>query len=280
MDLCNRNDIQALLARHGFHFAKALGQNFLIRGDVARISPRRAAFPAAAVLEVGHGALTVQLARRAEKVVSVELDKRLPPVLAETMADYDDFTLIEGDVMALDLAAVTAEQFRGLHAGAVRQPALQHHHPVSPPYRAECFPAADGARSKRGRRADLREAGHERLRRVFPLDAVLHRAGTLFAVPRSASCRSPRSRPPWCAPSCEGSRRSRSRTRSSSGGGVRRVCPAAQDARQQPADRLAAAQGAAGGHRRRLRPVPHRAGRGPGPGGVREAVRCAAGGSG
>ena len=54
MDLCDRNDIQALLARHGFHFAKALGQNFLIEGWVAsgvtwrRISPRRAAFPAAA----------------------------------------------------------------------------------------------------------------------------------------------------------------------------------------------------------------------------------------
>ncbi|MEF2822469.1 MAG: hypothetical protein U0N59_04195, partial [Oscillospiraceae bacterium] len=43
MDLCDRNDIQALLARHGFHFAKALGQNFLIRGDVAE--DIAAAFP-------------------------------------------------------------------------------------------------------------------------------------------------------------------------------------------------------------------------------------------
>ena len=45
----------------------------------------------------------------AEKVVSVELDKRLPPVLAETLAGYDNFSLIEGDVMKLDLAAVAAE---------------------------------------------------------------------------------------------------------------------------------------------------------------------------
>ena len=68
------------------------------------------------VLEVGPGigALTVQLARRAEKVVSVELDKRLPPVLAETLAGYDNFSLIEGDVMKLDLAAVAAERFAGL----------------------------------------------------------------------------------------------------------------------------------------------------------------------
>lgn len=118
MDLCDQNDIQALLARHGFHFAKALGQNFLIRGDVAEDIAAAGCVPGCGVLEVGPGigALTVQLARRAEKVVSVELDKRLPPVLAETMADYDNFTLIEGDVMALDLAAVTAEKFPGLPA--------------------------------------------------------------------------------------------------------------------------------------------------------------------
>lgn len=87
MDLCDRNDIQALLARHGFHFAKALGQNFLIRGDVAEDIAAAGCVPGCGVLEVGPGigALTVQLARRAEKVVSVELDKRLPPVLAETM---------------------------------------------------------------------------------------------------------------------------------------------------------------------------------------------------
>ena len=118
MDLCDRNDIQALLVRHGFHFAKALGQNFLIRGDVAEDIAAAGCVPGCGVLEVGPGigALTVQLARRAEKVVSVELDKRLPPVLAETMADYDNFTLIEGDVMQLDLAAVTAEKVPGLPA--------------------------------------------------------------------------------------------------------------------------------------------------------------------
>ena len=55
-----------------------------------------------------------RISRRAEKVVSVELDKRLPPVLAETLAGYDNFSLIEGDVMKLDLAAVAAERFAGL----------------------------------------------------------------------------------------------------------------------------------------------------------------------
>ena len=81
MDLCDRNDIQALLARHGFRFAKSLGQNFLIRGDVAEDIAAAGCVSGCGVLEVGPGigALTVQLARRAEKVGSVELDKRLPP---------------------------------------------------------------------------------------------------------------------------------------------------------------------------------------------------------
>ena len=67
MDLCDRNDIQALLARHGFHFAKALGQNFLIRGDVAEDIAAAGCVPGCGVLEVGPGigALTGQLARRA-----------------------------------------------------------------------------------------------------------------------------------------------------------------------------------------------------------------------
>lgn len=118
MDLCDRNDIQALLARHGFRFSKSLGQNFLIRGDVAEGIAEAGCPAGCGVLEVGPGigALTVHLARRAARVVSVELDKRLPPVLAETMAAFDNFTLLEGDVMKLDLAATAAEQFPGLPA--------------------------------------------------------------------------------------------------------------------------------------------------------------------
>lgn len=139
MDLCDRKDIQSLLARHGFHFAKSLGQNFLIRGDVAEAIADAGCIPGCGVLEVGPGigALTVQLARRAEKVVSVELDKRLPPVLAETMADCDHFTLIEGDVMKLSLAEVAAEQFQGL------EPVLCANLPynITTPFLTECVRA-------------------------------------------------------------------------------------------------------------------------------------------
>lgn len=139
MDLCDRKDIQSLLARHGFHFAKSLGQNFLIRGDVAEAIADAGCIPGCGVLEVGPGigALTVQLARRAEKVVSVELDKRLPPVLAETMAGYGNFTLIEGDVMKLSLAAVAAEEFQGL------EPVLCANLPynITTPFLTECVRA-------------------------------------------------------------------------------------------------------------------------------------------
>lgn len=117
MDLCNRSDIQALLARHGFHFSKSMGQNFLIESWVpAQIADASGADAGTGVLEIGPGIgpLTQQLARRAGRVVSVELDRRLLPVLAETMAGFDNFTLVEGDAMKMDLRALTAEHFAGL----------------------------------------------------------------------------------------------------------------------------------------------------------------------
>ena len=117
MDLCDRNDIQALLARHGFHFAKSLGQNFLIEGWVPRdIADACGADAHTGVLEIGPGIgpLTAQLVQRAKKVVSVELDRRLYPVLRETMSGADNFTLIEGDAMELALDQVVQTHFAGL----------------------------------------------------------------------------------------------------------------------------------------------------------------------
>ncbi len=117
MDLCDRREIQALLERHGFRFSKAMGQNFLIEGWVPRdIADACGADERTGVLEIGPGIgpLTSQLAQRAGKVVSVELDQRLYPVLWETMAGADNFTLIEGDAMKLDFPQVAAEYFPGL----------------------------------------------------------------------------------------------------------------------------------------------------------------------
>lgn len=117
MNLCDRNNIQNLLARHGFRFAKSMGQNFLIEDWVPQdIADACGADSQTGVLEIGPGIgpLTQQLAMRAGKVVSVELDQRLYPVLAETMADFDNFTLVPGDIMKCDLKALVAEHFNGL----------------------------------------------------------------------------------------------------------------------------------------------------------------------
>lgn len=117
MDLCNRNDIQALLLRHGFRFSKSMGQNFLIADWVPRNTAEASgADKNSGVLEVGPGIgpLTRELCQRAGKVVSVELDHRLYPVLAETLSGYDNFTLVEGDILKQDLSALVAEHFAGL----------------------------------------------------------------------------------------------------------------------------------------------------------------------
>ncbi|MDR0531286.1 MAG: 16S rRNA (adenine(1518)-N(6)/adenine(1519)-N(6))-dimethyltransferase RsmA [Oscillospiraceae bacterium] len=103
-----------ILRRHGFTFDKAKGQNFLVAPGVC---PRMAAAGAAAgVLEIGPGAgaLTRELAKSSQKVVAVELDKRLLPVLDETLAGLDNVTIIPGDILALDLPALLKEQFAGM----------------------------------------------------------------------------------------------------------------------------------------------------------------------
>ena len=97
MNLCDIETIRAVLGRHGFHFSKSLGQNFLTDITVPeRIAEMSGAREAGNVVEVGPGmgCLTAELCRRAEHVVSVELDRALLPVLAETMAEFDNFEVV------------------------------------------------------------------------------------------------------------------------------------------------------------------------------------------
>ena len=117
MDLCNIEQIKALLDRHGFRFSKSLGQNFLIDANIPRaIADASGADAGTGVLEIGPGIgpLTVQLAKRADKVASIELDRDLLPILAETLADYPNTVIIPGDVMKLDLREVVQSHFEGL----------------------------------------------------------------------------------------------------------------------------------------------------------------------
>lgn len=117
MELTNINEISSLLLRHGFKFSKAMGQNFL----TARWVPQQIAEEAGidentGVLEVGPGigCLTAELSDNAGKVVSVELDKRLKPVLAETLEGRDNVEIIFGDVLKLNLRQLVEEKFQGL----------------------------------------------------------------------------------------------------------------------------------------------------------------------
>ncbi len=117
MNLCDIHDIKALLGRHGFHFSKSMGQNFLIEEWVPRdIADASGAAPDTGVLEVGPGIgpLTAQLARRAGRVVSVELDRSLLPILAETMAGRDNVEIVSGDILKTDIPALVREKFAGL----------------------------------------------------------------------------------------------------------------------------------------------------------------------
>ena len=102
MNLCDIETIRAVLGRHGFHFSKSLGQNFLTDITVPeRIAEMSGAREAGNVVEVGPGM----------GCLSVELDRALLPVLAETMAEFDNFEVVQGDVLALDLAALCREKF-------------------------------------------------------------------------------------------------------------------------------------------------------------------------
>lgn len=114
MNLCDIDQIKLLLSRHGFKFSKDLGQNFLCDDQIpAAIAEGAGIDPDTCVVEIGPGigALSAQLCKRAKQVVAVELDRRLPAILGETMAAYDNFTLVEGDVLKTDLQALCQEHF-------------------------------------------------------------------------------------------------------------------------------------------------------------------------
>ena len=117
MNLCDIREVKALLARHGFHFSKTMGQNFLTADWIPQeIAAACGADESHGVLEVGPGVgcLTRELCQRAAAVVSVELDRSLLPVLAETMADAENFQLINEDILKLDIPAAADRYFSGL----------------------------------------------------------------------------------------------------------------------------------------------------------------------
>ena len=117
MDLCNLDTIKALLSRHGFHFSRSMGQNFLIQSWVPEGLVEGAGVSGSnGVLEIGPGIgpLTVRLSAAAGRVVAVELDRALLPVLAETLGGRDNVEVISGDILKLDIPALVDEKLAGL----------------------------------------------------------------------------------------------------------------------------------------------------------------------
>lgn len=117
MDLYDYNTVNRILSKHGFTFSKALGQNFLIDPNVCpEMAYELNADENTGVIEVGPGigVLTKELCKVAGKVVAIELDKRLFPVLDETLSEFDNLQIVEGDVLKLDLKELIEEKFSGM----------------------------------------------------------------------------------------------------------------------------------------------------------------------
>ncbi len=104
-----------LIKKYDFTFRKKFGQNFLTDPSIVeKIVDASGAGPEDTVLEIGPGAgaMTVELAARAKKVVAVEIDSSLEPILRETLSEFDNTTLVFSDVMKLsdeDLLKLTGE---------------------------------------------------------------------------------------------------------------------------------------------------------------------------
>lgn len=109
--------IKDILSRHGFTFSKSLGQNFLINPSVCpRMAELSGADEGVGVIEIGPGigVLTNELCKLADKVVAIELDKRLLPVLEETLGEYDNLKVVNADVLETDLHKLIEDEFSGM----------------------------------------------------------------------------------------------------------------------------------------------------------------------
>lgn len=117
-NLTNISTIKEILSRHGFTFSKSLGQNFIINPSVCpKMAQMAVQNDNTGVIEIGPGigVLTNELCKYAKKVVAVELDTRLLPILSETLSDHDNLKVINSDVLKLDLNKLISDEFSGMN---------------------------------------------------------------------------------------------------------------------------------------------------------------------
>ena len=106
----------AVLEKHGFHFQKKYGQNFLIDKNILeKIVDAAGIGKDDVVLEIGPGigTMTQYLCERAREVIAVEIDDKLIPVLADTLSEYDNVTVIHQDILKVDIRALAEEKNGG-----------------------------------------------------------------------------------------------------------------------------------------------------------------------
>ncbi|AXV43218.1 MULTISPECIES: 16S rRNA (adenine(1518)-N(6)/adenine(1519)-N(6))-dimethyltransferase RsmA [Staphylococcus] len=114
-DIATPSRTRALLDQYGFDFKKSLGQNFLVDVNIInKIIDASDIDETTAIIEVGPGmgSLTEQLAKHAKKVMSFEIDHRLIPVLKDTLAPYDNVTIINEDILKADIATAVNEHLK------------------------------------------------------------------------------------------------------------------------------------------------------------------------
>lgn len=121
-NLSDINVIKSVMEKHGVTFNKGLGQNFLVAPEVCPAMAEAAGLDEnTCAIEIGPGVgvLTAELAKRAGKVLSFEVDKRLLPVLQETLSDFDNVEIINEDVMKADLSKIIEEKCKGMEIAVV-----------------------------------------------------------------------------------------------------------------------------------------------------------------
>ncbi|MDO4199683.1 MAG: 16S rRNA (adenine(1518)-N(6)/adenine(1519)-N(6))-dimethyltransferase RsmA [Clostridia bacterium] len=113
-DLSNIKTVKNILDKYGFKFSKSLGQNFIVSSTVCpKMAENCGSSDESGILEIGAGigVLTTELAKKYKKVVSVEIDKNLIPILKETTADYGNIKIINDDILKVDLKDLIQSEF-------------------------------------------------------------------------------------------------------------------------------------------------------------------------
>ncbi len=113
-NLYNINVIKKVMSKHRVNFSKSLGQNFLVNGEICPMMAKQfEGIDNLGILEIGPGVgvLTNELAKVADKVLSIEIDKSLLPVLKETVGEYNNVKIINDDAMNIDLNKLISDEF-------------------------------------------------------------------------------------------------------------------------------------------------------------------------